>query len=285
MKKWFLIIIALFFFEGCIQTIAVRSMSGIIEKGLIAFNEESDIMLAHEALASNLKLIEALIKSDPDNHQFLTFAAQGFNAYALAFCEDDSVERARVFYLRAKDYGMKVLLKNKKFAEAIEGDINKFSEAIKTFDKKNVPAVFWTALSWGSYINITRSDVSALADISKVQAMMEFVIENSPEYYYGGAYLLLGVIEASMPRSLGGNPEKAKNYFNKCFEINKGNFLLSKFYFAKSYAVAMQDQELFESVLREVQDTPIDVLPEARLPNAIAKQKSQNLYLQKNELF
>jgi tetratricopeptide (TPR) repeat protein len=271
--------------SGCIQQIALHSMEGIMDNGMAAFNEESDLQLAHEALASNLKLIEAMIKSDPDNERFLIFAAQGYYAYAFAFCEDDSVERARMFYLRSKDYGMRILLKNRKFREALNGDIAAFREAVKTFGKEDVPAVFWAAFSWGSYINITRTDVTGLADLSKVQSLIEFVAEKDPGFYYACSYLFLGVIEASTPKSLGGNPEKAKEYFEKCFAVNGGKFLLANLYYAKFYAVAMLDQELFDSQLKKIEEAPADILPEARLANAIAKYKARRLLAMENELF
>jgi tetratricopeptide (TPR) repeat protein len=285
MKRIILLVSVVFLFEGCIQTIALRSMGGILDNGLVAFNEESDIQLAHEALGSNLKLIEAMIKSDPENEQFLLFAAQGYNSYALAFCEDDSVERARVFYLRAKEYGMRVLLKNKKFKEAFNGDITAYREAVKTFSKDDVPALFWTAFSWGSYVNITRTDVAGLADLSKVQALIEFVAEKDPSFYHGGSYLFLGVIEGTTPRSLGGNPDKAKEYFEKALTINGGKFLMTQLYYAKAYAVNTQNQPLFESLLMQVEGTSIDDVPEIRLANVIAKQKARKLLAQESELF
>jgi tetratricopeptide (TPR) repeat protein len=285
MKRIFLLTAMVFLFEGCIQTIALRSMGGILDNGLAAFNEESDLQLAHEALGSNLKLIEAMIKSDPENEQFLTFATQGYNSYALAFCEDDSVERARVFYLRAKDYGMRILNKNKNFKNALNGDITQFQNAVKTFSKDDVPAIFWTAFSWGSYVNITRTDIAGLADLSKVQALIEFVAENDSAFYFGGAYLFLGTIEGSTPKSLGGNPDKSKEYFEKCLALNAGKFLMTQLYYARTYAVATQDQQLFESLLKQVEEASPDILPEARLANVIAKQKARKLLAQSNELF
>jgi hypothetical protein len=213
------------------------------------------------------------------------FAAQGYNSYALAFCEDDSVDRARVFYLRAKEYGMRILVKNEKFKEAMDGDITAFREAVKTFSKDDAPAIFWTAFSWGSYVNITRTDVGGLADLSKVQALIEFVAEKDPSFYHGGAYLFLGVIEGTTPRALGGNPDKAKDYFEKCFAINGGKFLMTQLYYAKTYAVATQNQQLFELLLKQIEDASLDVLPEARLANVIAKQKARRLLAQENELF
>lgn len=285
MKRILILIAVVFLFEGCIQTIALRSMSGIMDNGLMAFNEESDIQLAHEALGSNLKLIEALIKSDPENEQFLSFAAQGYYSYALAFCEDDSVERARVFYLRAKEYGMRILMKNKKFKEALDGDITAFRDAVKTFSKDDVPAIFWTAFSWGSYVNITRTDVAGLADLSKVQVLIEFVAEKDPSFYHGGAYLFLGVIEGTTPKSLGGKPDKAKEYFEKALTVNGGKFLMTQLYYARTYAVTTQDQPLFESLLKQIENASIDDVPEIRLVNVVAKQKARKLLAQENELF
>jgi hypothetical protein len=285
MKRFLFFIPAMMLLEGCIQAIAVRSMADILDYGLQAFNEESDLQIAHESLGSNLKLIEALIKADPENEKFLLFASQGYNAYALAFAEDDSVERARLFYLRGKEYSLRILKKNAKFREALNADDSTFRLALQSFTKTDVPAIFWTASNWFSFINISRSDISALADISKARAMIEFVLKNEPTFYYGGAYLFLGAIEGTTPQFLGGKPELAKEYFEKCQALNGNKFLLADLFYAKTYAVQVQNQELFESLLKKIDETSIDVLPEARLPNAVAKQKAKLLRAQMNNLF
>jgi hypothetical protein len=56
-------------------------------------------------------------------------------------------------------------------------------------------------------------------------------------------------------------------------------------YYARTYAVQMQDQELFESLLAKVDEASPDILPEARLPNMIAKRKAKLLRDKINELF
>ncbi len=284
MKKLALLVSALLL-QGCIQTMAIRTMGGIMDYGLEAFNEEGDLRLAEGALASNLKLVEALIKGDPQNTKLLLMASQGFSAYALAFAEDDSIERARVFYLRARDYAMRVLTRNRKISEAFDKDLAAFQAALATLTKDDVPAVFWTAFGWGSCINITRSDVGVVADLPKVIAMMEFVRQTEPTFYHGGPYLILGSIEGSMPQVLGGKPEKAKEYFERAIAVNGGKFLLTYVYYAKTYAVQTQNQELFESLLKEVDDASPDILPEARLSNAIAKKKARLLRDHVNDLF
>jgi hypothetical protein len=286
MRKQLVILFFLsFLLQGCVQTLAVRSMSGIMEYGFQAFNEESDIQIARESLGGNLKLLEALVKADPDNEQLLLFEAEGYNAYALAFAEDDSADRARVFYLRGKDFGMRILSHDDKFVSSLDKDEESFREAVRGLSKKDVPAVFWTAINWGSYINLTRTSMAALADLPRVNVMMEFVRAHDSTYYYGGADLFLGAMEGSMPPGLGGRPEKAKAFFERALAINKGRFLMTYVFYAKTYAVQTQDQPLFESLLQKVDTTSLEILPEARLANAVAKQKAKLLRSRENDLF
>lgn len=260
-------------------------MSGVMEYGFDAYNAEADLQFAREGLAGSMKLLEAMIQGDPENTQMLLLASQGYSAYALAFAEDDSVERARVFYLRGRDYGLRVLTQNRTFRQALPGSLDQFENALKSFSKEDVPAVFWTAFGWGGYINISRDNVNALADLSKVTAMMDFVIRMAPDYYYGGAHAFLGAIHGSMPPMLGGKPEVAKDHFERAVEVSKGKFLMTYVYYARTYAVQVQDRELYDSLLITVDRASLEILPEARLPNAVAKRKAARLRVEGEELF
>ena len=284
-SKKLTLLLAAILFSGCFQTIAIKTMAGILEYGFDAFNEESDTELAKEALGSNLKLIEALIKGDPENEKLLIFAAQGYNAYALAFVEDDSVERARPLYLRARDFGIRILAQNSRFKSGWESDFDNFTSAVGSLSKADVPAAFWTAFAWGSYINITRTDPEALVELPKVEVLMDFVRRHDSTYYHGSALLFFGTTEGSMPPALGGKPDKARDYFERCLAINGGKFLMTNVFYAKTYAVQTQDQELFESLLKKVIEAPIDILPSARFPNAVAKQKARRLLARMYDLF
>jgi len=273
------------FLAGCFQTIAIQTMAGIMDYGFEAFNEESDTELAKEGLGSNLKLIEALIKGDPENEKLLLYASQGYNAYALAFVEDDSVERARPLYLRGRDFALRILTQKSSFKSGMNGNLEAFEKAVGSLTKEDVPAAFWTAFGWGSYINISRTDPEAIADLPKAEALMDFVRRTDSTYYFGGAHLFLGTIEGTMPAVLGGRPEKAKQYFETSLLIGGGKFLMTYVYYAKTYAVQVQDQQLFESLLAKVIDAPADILPSAKFPNAVAKQKARRLLSKANELF
>jgi hypothetical protein len=283
--KLFLLLFPAILFSGCFQQIAVKSLGGIMDDGFVVLNEEQDLAIARTSIESNLKLLETILKSDPENEHYRLLACMGYSSYALGFVEDENPERARLFYLRGKEYGMSILNQNTAFREAQEKDIDEFRSVLKSFPKKDVPTVFWTAIGWGSYISINLTDPAAIADLPKVEAMMTFVTETDPAYFFGGAHFFLGTLAGSRPEMLGGSPAISKKHFDECLKINGGKFLLTYVYMARSYAVQTQNQELFESCLTTIDTTSIDILPESRLSNAIAKKKATLLREKLNELF
>lgn len=285
MKLFHFFIIVAFLFVGCVQRIAMGTLGGILDNGFTVLNEEQDLGIAEQSIASNLKLLEAIMKSEPDNEHLLLLASMGYSSFALGFVEDDSIQRARIFYLRGKDYGLRILNRNSHFSQALDGDLMLFRTALASFSKEDIPAIFWTAIGWGSYIGLSLTDPAAIAELPKVEAMMDFVAANEPTYFYGGAHFFLGTLYGSRPKILGGDADTAKKHFEQCLELNGGKFLMTYVYYARSYAVQTQNRELFESCLTRVDTTSIDVLPEARLSNAIAKRKARLLRERMSELF
>jgi hypothetical protein len=286
MKKLTIIsIFCLFILSGCIQKIAIGSMGGIMDNGFAVLNEEQDLGIADKSIASDLKLLEAVMKSDPDNDHFRLLASEGYSSYALGFVEDDSVARARILYLRAKEFGMSILRKNRAFAEAEDKNTLEFQQALQTFSNSDVPAIFWSAIGWGSYASLSLTDPVAIADLAKIEAMMQFVVQHDPSYFYGGAHFFLGTLYGTRPKMLGGDSAISRKHFEDCLAINGGKFLMTYVYFARSFAVQYQDKDLFEQCLARVDTTSLDILPEARLSNAIAKKKALLLRAKTNDLF
>jgi hypothetical protein len=272
-------------FSGCFQRIAINSLGGIMDTGFTVVNEEQDLGIAGISIASNLTLLETLIKKDPDNTHYLLLASMGYSSYSLGFVEDDSTERARLLYLRGRDFGLQILDRNQKFRSARSVNVTELHDALSSFSKDNIPAIFWTAIGWGSYISLSLDDPSALVDLPKVEAMMQYVAKKDPTYFYGGAHFFLGTLYGSQPIPLGGNPDSSRAHFEECLKINGGKFLMTYVYYARSYAVQTQDRSLFDSCLAIVDTTSLDILPEARLSNAIAKKKAQLLRAREDELF
>jgi len=259
---------------GCsIQKFAVNATGDIIDNTITVLYQKSDIEFAKNALPENLLLVEGLIKSNPDNTALLLQAVMGYTGYALGFVEDTDPERAPAYYATARDYGFRLLSRNSSLKNTLDGRLENFETALQKTNKKDVPALFWAANAWGSYIKSNPGDMEALSNIGKVQALMMRVVELDETYYYGSAHLFLGIIE--MVKGIAGNREAAKNHFEKALKIADGKFLLTQALYARYYAVGTDDEKLFTETLQKVLDTSGEVCPEFRLINEIAKKKAQ----------
>jgi len=278
MRKSIFIIIGIFFFQSCsMDRFIIRQTGTLLDYGVLALYEETDLKLAEQAMASDIKLLEGMIKGDPENEHLLILTAQALAGYALGFAEDEEPERAKVFYLRAKDYGLRVLLQDDSFAEADTGSIDDYKLAVKNLDEDYIDAIFWTGFAWAGWINLSIDNPRAMIDLTKVQILMERVLEIDETYFHGATHLFFGSIWGLKPRMLGGDTEKAKEHFEKNLKITEGRFLLTYIYYAKFYAAKVLDEDLYNSFIVKIEETPADVLPGYQLMNMIAKKKVKYL--------
>ena len=277
--------LALFLFSGCIQSIAVSTVVNIVDDGFDALTEEQDLELAEKALPANLKLLEVMLKNDPENDRLLRLTSEGYSSYALGFVEDVDPERARVFYVRGRDYALRMLRRDDRLAKALDGSVDDLKLELAKRGKDDVPGVFWAAFGWGSYINLSLTNPDAVADLPRTEAMMTFVAATDSAYYYGGADLFLGTLYGSRPKLLGGDVDRAQQHFERALRVNAGKFLMTYVYYARSYAVQTLNEPLFDELTTKVEQASLDILPKMRLANAIAKKKAKLLMAKKTDLF
>jgi tetratricopeptide (TPR) repeat protein len=260
-------------------------MEPILQQSSAALYEESDLQLAEQALAGNLKLVEGLLKNDPQNEELLLLLAQGYAGYAMGFVEDIDPERGKIFYLRAREYAMKVLRKDQAFVNAEKKDLEELTKVINSYKADKVASLFWAGFAGAGYINLDLGNPMALMDLPKIQLFMDRVEKLNASFYYGAVYLYQGSVFGMKPIIMGGNPEKAKEYFNKNLELNREKFLLAYIYMAKYYAAKVLDEELFDHYLKVVEEAPLDIFPEMTLINQIAKRKAKLLVQSKENIF
>jgi tetratricopeptide (TPR) repeat protein len=273
------VLIAFIALGGCsLNRLAIRSTGEILEGSLEALYSESDLDLAETATKAELKMLEGLIIKDPGNRKLLTLAARGFASYAMGFVEDDSPDRAREFYRRGMEYGFSALEPALSLQTARISSFPEFEQAVAKIGADRQEELFWTTFAWGGMVSLSLSDPQALADLPRVQAMMERALVLDENYYYGGPHLFLGTFHASRPPLLGGDPETARKYFEKALDIGKRRFLMALVYYARTYAVTVQDRDLFERLLKEVTAASLEAIPEERLSNTLAVKKAE-LYL------
>lgn len=276
----------IFFLSGCsLQKMALKTTSGLFSYGIEAIYSEPDLGIAQQAIASNLKLLEGFHLADPKNKEILEMLTQGFASYSFVFLEDEEPGRASLFYLRARDYGMKLLRHTKAYKDSIPAREADFISRLPMLKEKDLPALFWTAFAWAGWINLNRDNPGAVFELNRVKAMMNRVLEIDESFFFGSAHLFFGSINASLPKMLGGNPEKAKEHFQRCIELSEGKFLMGYVYLAKYYAVSTLNEDLFNRTLSKVRQAPQDILPGYELMTSVAKDKAEKLLADKEDLF
>jgi len=151
--------------------------------------------------------------------------------------------------------------------------------------KKEVPALFWTAYAWGSLILLQQNSPARIAELPIVDMMMQRVLELDENYFFGGPHLFYGGYFGSRPKTLGGDPERARKHILQAIEITKGKYLMAKFLFAKFYAAPAQNKDIFKNTLEEILAAPDDLFPEQRLANNLAKQNAARWLKRIDEIF
>ena len=260
-----------------VDHIALRSTAVMLERGRAVNLDEPDWKLGRDAIASQLKLLETLLASDPENLRLRRMAAEGFGGYAFLFVEDGEPARAKGLYLRGRDHALAALALKSAFKDLRNKDIESFEKSLKWAKKEDVPDLYWAGFGWAGLVNLSKDDAGALADLPKVVLLMKRVYELDPSFQFGGADLFFGVYYASRPAMLGGDSGKAKTHFEWAHKITRGHYLMTHVLNARWYAVGVQDRELFRQLLAKVADSPSGVLPEARLTDEAAKRKAAAL--------
>ncbi len=287
---------------GCNMTrIAAKQTTAVMILAAPTYDRESDLVLAEQASASNLKMMEGLLEVTPDDADLLLLTSGSFTRYAFGFIEEEveiadeqydferkaaQVKRAVDFYARGREYGMRwIALHQDNFPAVVDQDLDRLAAELQEFKKEDVPGLFWTAYAWGSIINLQQSEPARLAELSKVELMMERVMELDEAYFFGGSHLFYGTFYGSRPEMLGGDPARSKRHLLRAIEITGGRYLMARYLLAKCYAVQTQDRELFEITLREILEAPPDLYPEQRLANELAKRRARRLLERIDDLF
>ena len=269
---------------GTSKTMTVASTATLLEEVARASNKQSDLKLIRDGMPSYLMLIDGMVEAVPENKKLLITAAQSYASYASAFIQDEDKAYAVTLYAKARSYALRALEQNG-FKNPVSRDFDDFESGLQKMGEKDVPYIFWAASCWGGWIGLNRGSMQAMAELPRVIAMMKRVLALDEAFYYGGAHLFMGILEASKPRMAGGDLNLARDHFKKAINLGEGKFLLAKVYFADYYAKKAFDRELFIATLEDVLKTPADIKAELTLLNSVAHNKARQLMAQADEYF
>lgn len=250
-----------------------------------AMMDNDDPAVVAAGSASYLLLLDALVRQDPDSAAYRQAAASLNSAYAGAFVKDPA--RAAALTTKALNYASEGLcLEHEELCEARTLPVDELKRRLAELDdaEDDVPGLYTLGTAWASWIQAHGDDFNAVADLPRVEAVMQRVIDLDEAYQSGAAHLYLGIIATAIPPALGGRPEQGRAHFEKAIALSQGHNLMAKVYFARNYARGVFDRELHDKLLNEVKAADPH-WPGWTLSNTLAQQEADTLLKSADEYF
>jgi hypothetical protein len=277
-----LVLVGLVPWLGC-QILATSATTRLAENVSAAVLDQEDVELVRDGAPAYLIAIDGLIEGDPLNQTLLLAGARLYSVYASAFVSEP--ERAERLTAHARDYGHRALcLRNEALCAAVAGLFDDFERELSKTELADLPALYGFGSAWASWVQANSSDWNAIADLPKVQALMERVVALDESHEMGAAHLYLGVLYTLRPASLGGRPELGRHHFERAIELSQRRNLMAQVLFARQYARLVFDRPLHDRLLQEV----VEADPKARgftLSNTLAQEQARELLADSDDYF
>ncbi len=245
---------------------------------------QQDVDTAGVGIPSYLLMIDGLLVKSPRESGLLMAGARLYSTYATLFIKEEA--RQRLLSDQALEYARRAMcIEEPRFCTRAAHAYSFFLELVRGISNRDhLPHLYTYATTWAAWIQVNSSRWSSLADLPKVQALLEAVVALDETYDHGQAHVYLGVINAQLPPSLGGHPEVAQAHFQRAIELSHGHNLIAKVEYARTYARLMFDRELHDRLLREVlaANPRINGLT---LSNVIAQRQAHILLAESQEYF
>ncbi len=246
-----------------------------------AIMKQPDPETIRQGAPAYLILIDTMVESDPRNPKTLANASRLYSTYAGIFVDDS--ERAGRLSLRAKEYGEQSLCRHSEsLCHISKRPFDEFKAVLQKTTKKDAPFLYAYAVSQATWIQANENDWNAIAELPKVKALLNRVIDLDETIDHGNAHVYLGVMDTLLPPSVGGKPEQGKAHFERALELQDS--LMTRVLYAKHYARLVYNQGLHDKLLHTVLEKPTKENG-MTLINTLAKQQAKQLLESSNEYF
>jgi len=293
-----LALLAAMLLSGCsVKKFAINKVGDSLANSGTTYASDDDPDLVGQAVPFGLKLMEGLLAESPKHRGLLFAASSGFTEYAYAYVQEPSEElesedlaranflkaRARRLYLRARDYGLRGLeTKHPGFGASLREDSKK---AVQGTTRRDVPLLYWTAVSWGAAIALSKDRPDLVADQPLVEALIDRAYELDPDFAHGAIEQFLISYESARQGANGDFASRSKQHFDRAVALTSAQSASPFVAYAETVSVKKQNRGEFETLLRKALAVDPDARPEWRLSNLIEQRRARWLLSREDELF
>jgi len=280
------------------EKLAADSTAALFGRAAPGVEQHWDYVLVGKSFPASIIQLEGLLHVVPDNEVIGLSLIAAYVGYGTGWIEDrvevadieddweeaDALRRrALVMYTRSWELS-KHFLRNRDpgFDAALKGGVDSLEAWLDAvfIEKADAAILLWAGASLGTRINMGMEDMDTVADLPLAKVILNRSVALDPDFMFMIGKMTMGTLAASeFPPDM----DRAKVIFDEVLEKTERRNLMVQMSMARYYAVNVGDHKLFRELLQEVLDAG-DVLPEARLSNAIARRRSQR-YLDRIEYY
>lgn len=278
----FIILLCALMLSGCSLFLSSATVD-MTENLSYAILNNNDLATVESGAPAYLLMIDSQLHADPNNEVLLRSAATIYTAYTDVFVKDK--DRAKKLTNKALQYALhSICVHRSNTCSLRQLNFQKFKDIISESNAKDVPVLFALGSTWAVWIQAHSEDWNAIAEISRVEVLMQRVVELDEFYQNGAAHLYLGILDTFLPAAMGGKPDEGRQHFERVLEISNNKNLMAKVIYARQYARLVFDRELHDRLLTEVLKAEPDV-PGYVLGNILAQQRARELLDSADEYF
>lgn len=259
------------YLTGCVSMATERLANNLT----LAMLNQTDPEIVRSGAPAYLLLVDSLIAQSPEDRDLLYAGARLYGAYAGGLVNE--IQRKQALTDKSLEYARRGLCpETPELCHAMGESFTTFTHSLAETEQDEIEGIYLYATSWAGWIQSHAETWSAVADLPKAEAMLQWVVEQDPAYDKGRAQLYLGVINSQVPQTLGGKPEVGRQHFEAAIAFSHGRDLMAKVEYARHYARLVFDRSLHDRLLNEVlQADP--VADGLTLSNVMAQQQATEL--------
>ncbi len=250
MRKILVIVAMSLLSSGCTILVSNAASSFSENLGAAVLNQD-DPELVQDGLPTLMLTLDSMIEGSPDNPQLLAAGANLYAIYGGLFDLDE--DRALKLTARARRYGLKAMCETYEPSCAWPGmTYDEFVATLEGIGPKHADVLYSYGFASLSFLQARTSDYDTIAEFPLVQALFDHYLNISGDAVNSSVYTYIGTMHTLRPPSLGGEPELAREFFERAIAESGGHDLGAKVAYAKGYAKLLYERELHDRLLNEV---------------------------------
>jgi hypothetical protein len=282
MRKILVIVAISLLSSGCTILVSNAASSFSDNLGAAVLNQD-DPELVRDGLPTLMLTMDSMIEGSPDNPQLLAAGESLYAIYGGLFDIDE--DRALKLTARSRRYGLKAMCETYAPSCAWPGmTYDEFVATLGGIGPKHADILYTYGFASLSFLQARTSDYDSIAEFPLIQALFDHYLNISGDAVNSSVYTYMGTMHTLLPASLGGEPELAREYFERAIAESGGHDLGAKVAYAKGYAKLLYERELHDRLLNEV----LDADPNQNgfvLTNVMAQKEAAALLAEADDFF